>query len=522
MNNQYDTIVIGGGHNGLVTAVYLAKAGQKVLVLEARDVLGGAAATEEVWPGFKVNTGAADAGMFQETIVKDLFLKMHGLEFRQSPAAVFAPQPDGRSLTLWRDEAKTVGEIARFSPRDAERYPAFARQVGRFAAVLQGMMLQTPPDLMALGLGDAGWGKVGWQLKRLGGPEMMEFMRVLPLAAQEYLDDWFESNALKGAIGADAITGNQLGPRAAGTTLMLFYQHINGWLNGRSPLGGIGQLSAALASAARQFGAEIRTGTAVAHIQVNDDGQATGVLLADGSEIAARTVVSNADPRRTFFDLVGPQKLEPRFMRAVRNIIYRGCTAKLNLALSGLPEFVGQSDEAQLTGRIRLAPSLTYLEKAADDAKYGRISAHPFLDATIPTLTDPTLAPAGQHIMTITMQYAPYCLRDGDWTSEREALGDLILDALAPYSPNLQSLISHRQILTPLDWEQTVGLTEGSIHHGQMGLEQLLVMRPVSAWGQYRTPIENLYLCGAGTHPGGGVTGAPGYNAAREVLKSSP
>lgn len=247
MNNQYDTIVIGGGHNGLVTAVYLAKAGQKVLVLEARDVLGGAAATEEVWPGFKVNTGAADAGMFQETIVKDLFLKMHGLEFRQSPAAVFAPQPDGRSLTLWRDEAKTVGEIARFSPRDAERYPAFARQVGRFAAVLQGMMLQTPPDLMALGLGDAGWGKVGWQLKRLGGPEMMEFMRVLPLAAQEYLDDWFESDALKGAIGADAITGNQLGPRAAGTTLMLFYQHINGWLNGRSPLGGIGQLSAALA-----------------------------------------------------------------------------------------------------------------------------------------------------------------------------------------------------------------------------------------------------------------------------------
>jgi len=516
----YDVIVIGGGHNGLVTAVYLAKAGQKVLVLEARDVLGGAAATEEVWPGFQVNTGAADAGMFQETIVKELFLKMYGLEFRESPAAIFAPSPT-HPLTLWHDEARTTAEIVQHSPRDAERYPAFVRQVNRFTAVLQAMMLQTPPDLMALGLGDAGWGKVGWQLKRLGSPDMMEFVRVLPLAVQEYLDDWFESDALKGAIGADAIAGNQLGPRAAGTTLLLFYRHVNGWLHGRSPLGGIGQLSAALASAAQQAGAEIRTGTAVARIQVNDDGQATGVLLADGTEISARVVVSNADPRRTLFDLVGPQKLEPRFMRAVRNIIYRGCTAKLNLALSGLPEFVGQTNVAQLTGRIRLAPSLTYLEKAADAAKYGRISPQPFLDAAIPTLTDPTLAPAGQHIMTITMQYAPYCLRASDWANERERLGDLIVDTLAPYAPSLQSLISNRQLLTPLDWEQTYHLTEGSIHHGQMGLEQLLVMRPVSAWGQYRTPIKNLYLCGAGTHPGGGVTGAPGYNAAREVLKNS-
>lgn len=520
MSKQYDAIIIGGGHNGLVTAVYLAKAGYKVLVLEQRPVLGGAAATEEVWPGFRVNTGAPDVGLFQETIVKDLFLKMHGLEFRESATAVFAPSTH-HPLTIWRDEAKTVVDIARFSPRDAERYPAFVRQVNRFAAVLQGMMLQTPPDLLALGLGDAGWGKVGWQLKRLGDRDMMEFMRVLPLAVSEYLDEWFESDALKGVLGLDAVTGNQLGPRSAGTTLLFMYRHANGFMNGRVPLGGVGQLSAALASAAQSYGAEIQTNTAVAQILVNDEGQATGVLLADGAMVSARVVVSNADPRRTFFALVGPQKLEPRFMKAVRNVIYRGCTAKVNLALSGLPEFVGQTDEAQLTGRIRITPSLTYLEKAYDEAKYGRVSIHPALDCAIPSLTDPTLAPAGQHILTITMHYAPYCLRDGDWTIERETLADLILTTLTPYAPNLRSLILHRQALSPLDWEQTYGLTEGSIHHGQMGLEQLLVMRPVSAWGQYRTPIENLYLCGAGTHPGGGVTGAPGYNAAREVLKNS-
>jgi phytoene dehydrogenase-like protein len=296
---------------------------------------------------------------------------------------------------------------------------------------------------------------------------------------------------------------------------------VNGWLNGRSPLGGIGQLSAALASAAQAYGAEIQTNTAVTQILVNDDGQATGVRLADGRELTARAIISNADPRRTLLGLVGPQKLEPRFMRAVRNVIYRGCTAKVNLALTGLPEFLGQTDVAQLTGRIRICPDLTYLEKAYDAAKHGRCSPQPALDCAIPTLTDPTLAPAGQHILTITSHYAPYRLRESAWAIERERLGDLILDALSAYAPNLHSLILHRQVLSPLDWEQTYSLTEGSIHHGQMGLEQLLVMRPVAGWGQYRTPIENLYLCGAGTHPGGGVTGAPGYNAAREVLKNS-
>lgn len=519
MQEQYDAIVIGGGHNGLVAAAYLAKAGQKVLLVEQRDVLGGAAATEELWPGFRVDTGAPDAGLFPEQMVQELFLKMHGLAFREGATAVFHPHAH-HPLTLWRDENKATESIARRSPRDAERYPAFVRQVSRFAAVWGEIMAQTPPDLMALDLNDAAsWGKIGWQLKRLGDREMMEFLRVLPLALSDYLDEWFEDDLLKGTLAVDGLIGHQLGPRSAGTTLLFFYRHANGFMNGRYPLGGLGQLSASLAGAAQAYGAEVRTGTAVQQILLDDDDQATGVRLADGAEISARAILSNASPHHTLFNLVGPQKLGPRFMRAARNIIYRGCTAKLNLALSGLPEFLGQTDVAQLTGRIRIAPDLTYLEKAYDAAKYGRISSAPFLDCAIPSLLDPTLAPDGQHVMGVIMQYAPYSLRESDWATERERLADLIINTLAAYAPNLQSLISHHQLLTPLDWEQQYSLPEGSIHHGQMGLEQLLVMRPVSGWGQYRTPIENLYLCGAGTHPGGGVSGAPGRNAAREILR---
>jgi phytoene dehydrogenase-like protein len=281
----------------------------------------------------------------------------------------------------------------------------------------------------------------------------------------------------------------------------------------------MGELSAVLASAASQNGAEIRTNAAVASVLLQD-GRANGVILADGSQIMAKKILCNADPKRTFFDLVGPQNLEPRFMRAVRNIIFRGSTAKVNLALSGLPQFSGQSKDAQLSGHVLINPSLDYLEQAYDDAKYGRMSTHPVLDIVIPTLLDSTLAPAGHHIMSITLRYAPYHLREGSWEEEREALGDRCMATLAGYAPGIQELILHRQVLTPLDYEQIYGLTEGSVMHGQMGLDQLMIMRPLPGWSQYRTPIENLYLCGAGTHPGGGVTGAPGYNAAREVLKA--
>ena len=521
-----DAIIIGAGHNGLVTAALLAKAGFKTVVLEQRDVLGGAAATEEVFPGFKIDTGADDAGLFHDEIIGELNLAAHGLAFRESEATVFAPQPDGTALTLWADQGQSVGEIKRFSEHDAQRYPAFAAEITQHAQALRRMLLLTPPELMERNISDAtAWGPFGLHLRRMGSKEMMEFMRVLPMPASDYLDGWFESDALKGTLGVPAIFGNQLGVRGSGTNFMLLYQQAGGFPQRRAVVGGIGQLSAALAAAAEKQGAEIRLGTAVDHILLNNDERAAGVVLADGTEIAAKIVVSNADPRRTFFDLVGPTNLEPRYTHPIRNILYRGVTAKINLALSGLPQFKGQTDAAQLHGRIRISPSLQYLERAYDAAKYGRFSPNPVLDMTIPTLLDPTLAPEGQHILSITMQYAPYKLVDGDlvdgdWNSQREPLGDAVLDTLSQYAPDLHSLILQRQVLTPLDWEQTYGLTEGSIHHGQMSLDQLLIMRPFSAWSRYSTPVENLYLCGAGTHPGGGVTGAPGYNAAREVIKA--
>lgn len=522
--NDYNAIVIGGGHNGLVTAAYLAKAGRRVLLLEQRDVLGGAAATEEVFPGCRVNTGAVDASLFADEIVRDLFLKMAGLHFVEGKVAVFAPQPDGRSLTLYPDVHKTAQEIARLGyPQDAQKYPAFVQQVNRLTAVLQTMMLIPPPDLHALSLSDLiAWGKVVLQTRRLGDKEMMELLRLLPMPVAEYLEEWFQSAVLQGAIGAAGVTGSHLGPMGGGTALMMLYQASRGFGRSRFVLGGMGQLAQALAGAARQNGAEIRLHTAVARILLNEENAAIGVRLADGTDILADAVLSSLDARRTFFHLVGAQYLEPRFMRQVRAIRYRGSTARVNLLLNGLPQFNGQESAAQLSGHIRIAPSLTYVEKAYDAAKYGRFSPQPYLNATISTLADPTLAPAGQHLMHITMQYAPYHLRDGDWESERERLGDHIIATLAQYAPNLPALVANRQVITPLDWEKQYGLTEGSIMHGQMGLDQLLVLRPVPGWSQYRTPIANLYLCGAGTHPGGGVTGAPGYLAAHELLRMRP
>ena len=520
MSKAYDAIIIGAGHNGLVAAATLAQAGRSVLVLEQRHTVGGAAATEEIFPGFRFNTGSDQATLFQNEIGEKLQLQKHGLNFRESPVAIFAPQPDGTALTLWADAAKSAQSIARLSQKDAGAYPDFARQVERLTSILQRMLLLTPPDITQRNLSDVrAWGPVAWGLKRLGDRDMMDFMRLLPMSVAEYLREWFESKPLQGALGATGVTGSRQGPRAAGTTLMLFYHSVCGLNRTRFVEGGAGKLSQALAAAATANGAEVRTGAAVESIVLDGEGRATGVRLEDGNELRARVILSSADPRRTFFNLVGPTNIEPRFMRKIRNIIYRGSTAKVNLALSGLPTFQGQEDAQQLAGQIRIAPDLDYLERAFDDAKYGRISARPYLNAVIPTLSDPSLAPEGQHVMSITMQYAPYELREGRWDDEqREALGDHIVDTLAQYAPDLKSHILHRQVLTPADYEACYGLTEGSIYHGQMALDQLLIMRPVPGWSQYRTPVDNLYLCGAGAHPGGGVTGAPGYNAARIVI----
>jgi phytoene dehydrogenase-like protein len=521
---RYDAIIIGAGHNGLVTAAFLAQAGLRVLVLERRETLGGAAATEEIFSGFKFNTGAHDAGLFRPEIINALHLHKHGLEFIESPVTVFAPQPDGTSLTLWRDLQQSQKEIAHFSKTDAEKFPAFSHFLSKLIKPLQSIMLLTPPHLTQNSFDEfISWAKAGLKLKRLGKQEMMQFLRLLPMPVTDLLNEWFESEPLKGVLGAVGVTGSMQGPQASGTTFMMLYHHLgaahSGFKSGRFVLGGIGQLSAALASAARKHGAEIRTGAEVAHIMLKDE-KAAGVVLKNGEEISTRVVISNADPRRTFFDLVGAPNLGPIFVRRVRNIRYRGATAKVNLALSDLPTFENASvDEGHLSGHIVICPNLEYLERAYDDAKYGRFSQKPYLDIVIPTVLDPSLAPVGKHVMSITMQYAPYQLRDGTWEENREKLGDLIIDTLSQYAPNVKELILQRQVITPLDWERDYSLTEGGIFHGQMGLDQLLFMRPVPGYGQYRTPIANLYLCGAGTHPGGGVTGAPGYNAAREVLK---
>ena len=520
----YDAIIIGGGHNGLVAAACLAKAGKKVLVLERRGILGGAAATEEIYPGFNISSGAHDAGLFLPEILEEFDLRNHGLEIIHSPVAVFAPQPDGTALTLWRELEKNREEIAKFSASDAEKFLEFAGFVENMKSVLQSTFKITPPDITKKSFKELlPWLQSGLKLKRLGKRDMMEFLRILPMSIREFLDDWFESEILKGVLATSGVIGSMQGPMAAGTAYTFLYHYAGkengGFRSSRFIKGGLGKLSEALANAAKTLGAEIRTDAEVAGILLDDD-RATGIKLSDGSELNASVVISNSDPQRTYFNLVKPWDLGPEFVRKVRNIRFRGTTAKMNLALSGLPHFVGSPDDGSLlTGHTIICPSPEYLERAYDDAKYGRFSQNPYLDIVIPSLLDPSLAPEGQHVMSISMQYAPYHLREGNWDEQREALGETILDTLSQYAPHLREQILYQEVITPLDWERDYGLTEGSIYHGQMALDQLLFMRPVAGYGKYRTPIENLYLCGSGTHPGGGVSGAPGYNAAREVLK---
>jgi len=526
MSKHYDAVIIGAGHNGLVTAAYLAKAGMQVLVLEARKVLGGAAATQEVFPGFKFNTGAEDAGLFRAEIIEQLNLPAFGLEFIEPPAAatyLFS----GQNLTIWpHDLAKTQAEIRKFSAKDADHYPEFLKLIEKFSAALKRINFQSPPDVFDLSLGDAlTWGPIALAIRQMGGDDMMEFLRVLPMSAKEFLDEHFESEPLKALLGTAAVSGTFQGPYSAGTAFIFLSQQLGetsstGNRLTRAVKGGMGQLSASLGAAAQKYGAEVRTDARVRQVLL-DNGTAKGVLLESGEEIHARLVVSNADPRRTLFDLVGPPQLEPRVMRRVRNIKFRGSLAKLNFALSSLPDFPNGLSADQLSGKIVICPSLEYLEHAYDDARMGGISQHPYLEIHVPTLLDASLAPDGQHILSVNFKYAPYQLKERSWDASKEELARITLDTLEAQIPGLAGRIRHQQVITPLDLEREYGLTEGSIYHGQMTLDQLLIMRPIPDYARYATQIENLYLCGAGTHPGGGVTGAPGYLAAKEILKST-
>jgi phytoene dehydrogenase-like protein len=518
MGTDYEVIIVGGDPNGLAAAARLAQRGRRVLVLERRAALGGAFSSEELFPGFHFNTGWPDAGLLDAQLTKDLNLAQHGLEFIKSPVAAHAL---GSGITLWRDPHRSASELHEHSIPDAQAFMDYAQEAERYAGLLQRMARMAPPALnyrpLRLLLA---WAGAGLAARRLGPRGLMDFLRVLPMSARHYLDRHFASDALKGLLGAASVAELMQGPRAAGTAFKLLYGQMagasGGYRSAQRVSGGLGALNQALAAAASAAGAEIRTGTEVQRILV-EDYRAVGVQMADGSRIAATAILSIASPRRTLLNWVGGPQLEPRVVRRLRNIKYQGSSATVHLALSALPAF--KASQEQLSGDIVLCPSLDYAERAYDAAKHGQLSPEPVLIARIPSLLDAGLAPKGQHAMSITVRYAPYRLRDGDWDSQREALGDLALRTLEQYAPGLNKLVLHRNVITPLDYESDYGLAEGAFTQGQMGLDQLLTMRPIPGFAGYRSPVEGLYLGGDGAHPGGGVSGRPGYNAAKQILE---
>lgn len=522
---EYDIIIIGGGHNGLVAACYLAKAGLKTLVLERREIVGGAAITEEIHPGFRCSTLSHSAAPFFPQIIKDLRLDRYGLEFIAPAAKVFAPASDGRSICIYEDTAQTIRELEKVSAKDAKSYPAFERSFSRIGKVLAPLLAKTPPAIEHPSPGEL-WnlGKLGRSFRSLGKQDAYRLLRWGPMAVADLVAEWFETETMRALVAARGIFGAFAGPWSAGTSTGLLWQAaMDGHAIGPAAFvkGGMGALSEALAVATRDAGVEIRIGTGIDQIAVSED-RAEKVLLRSGEEIRARAIVSNADPRTTFLKLVDPVCLDPSFLLKIRNYRATGVSAKINLALSGLPSFTGvEGDEVRtkLSGRIHIGPDIDYLERAFDAAKYGDYSPLPYMDITIPSLLDPALAPAGAQVMSVYIQYAPYKLKVGDWNSRREEFADDAIDVLSSYAPNLKELIIARQVITPLDLEETYGMNGGHIHHGEQSLDQFFTFRPLIGWAQYRTPIKGLYLCGAGTHPGGGITGGPGANAAREIIK---
>ncbi len=522
---HYDIIIIGGGHNGLVTACYLAKAGLKTLVLERREIIGGAAVTEEILPGFRCSTLAHSAGPLRPGIVTDLQLEQHGLEIIRPEVRVLALNRDGHSLCIYNDAARTASKLEKISAHDAKSYPEFEKSFARIGRVLAPLLEMTPPTIEKPAAGEL-WnlGKVGLAFRGLGKKDSFRLLRWGPMAVADLVAEWFETELLRAAIAARGIFGAFAGPWSAGTSAGLLWQAAtDGHAAGPATFvkGGMGALTQALAKVAQEAGVQIRTGVEVAAIKINE-GRASGVVLSSGEEVLARAVVSNADPKTTFLKLLDPIDLDPDFLSKIRNYRSTGSAAKVNLALSGLPTFPGLNGSgkaAKLSGRIHIGPDIDYLERAFDAAKYGGYSPQPYLDVTIPSIGDPTLAPDGAHVMSIFAQFAPYKLKDGNWNSRREEFGDTVVNLLCDYAPNLKELIVARQVITPLDLEQKYGLSGGHIMHGEQSLDQLFAFRPLIGWAQYRTPINGLYLCGAGTHPGGGVTGGPGSNAAREIIK---
>jgi phytoene dehydrogenase-like protein len=523
---MHDIIIIGGGHNGLVAACYLAKAGLKTLVLEQRPLVGGTVVTEEFHPGFRCSTVLHSGAALLPHIMDDLQPGRHGLEIIQPAVRVTALDEGERSLSIYNDSARTAAELEKLSPKDAKSYPEFAKSLTQIGRVLLPLLSMTPPAIDKPTAGEL-WnmGKLGLSFRGLDKKDAYRLLRWGPMAVADLVAEWFETELLRATIAARGIFGAFAGPWSAGTSTGILWQAaMDGQATAPATFvkGGFGALTQALAKLATASGVELRTGAEVEKISVNQ-GTANAVVLKSGETLAARAIVSNADPRRTFLKLVDPIDLDPNFLLKMQNYRAHGTVARVNLALSALPSFdVLKNDpnaSEKLSGRIHVGPNIDYLERAFDAAKYGEYSPQPYLDITIPSLTDSSLAPAGAHVISIHVQYAPFKLKQGDWNARRQEFGDSVVKALSEYAPDLKQKIVAQQVITPLDLEQVYALTGGHLFHGEQALDQFFTFRPVIGWAQYRTPIKGLYLCGAGTHPGGGVTGGPGANASREIIK---
>jgi len=519
----HDCVLIGAGHNALVTAAYLARAGKQVLVLERRPLVGGAAVTEEIFPGFKFSVFSYVVSLLRPEIIRDLDLPRHGLQILPLESTI-VPLDNGDHLGLWSDPDQSRRELARHSPRDAEAAPLFGRLMQHMAMAVKPILGMVPPDPTSLAPSDLkGMLRFAGHFRSLGAERFHALYKLMTMASADYLDEWFELDPLKATKAASGIIGTFLGPRSPGSAYVLLH-HYMGEIDGAFRAwgfqkGGTGAISEAIASAARAAGATIRTRAAVSQVLVRN-GRATGVVLDSGEEISARVVVSGLDPRRTFLELVEPGHLPEDVTAAIRRYKFRGSSGKVNLALSELPQWSCLPGPGpHLRGAFSISPGLDYLERAYDDAKYGEFSRQPYMDVVIPSMIDPGMAPPGQHVLSAFVQYAPYHLTGGWSDAKREAFGDAVVDTLTRYAPNLRRAIIGRQVITPADIERITGLSEGNIFQGELALHQLFFLRPAPAWSKYRTPIVGYWQCGAGTHPGGGIMGASGRLAALEILR---